>query len=129
MVMTWLVNSMEEEINSNYLCYSTAKELRKSLKEMYSDLENKSQIYELTLKVREIQQEVIMSQNTSIPRSGFGRTLISSVLTSGSQLRMPNTIDKHVEVDKHFIKEKIERGQICITYIPTTEQLADIFTK
>jgi hypothetical protein len=43
------------------------KELRESLKEMYSDLENKSQIYELTLKVREIQQEVIMSQNTSIP--------------------------------------------------------------
>ena len=27
MVMTWLVNSMEEEISSNYLCYSTAKEL------------------------------------------------------------------------------------------------------
>ena len=36
---------------------------------------------------------------------------------------------KHVEVDKHFIKEKIERGQICITYIPTTEQSADILTK
>jgi hypothetical protein len=67
MVMTWLVNPMEEEINNNYLCYSTAKELWESLKEMYSDLENKSQIYELTLKVREIQQEVIMSQNTSIP--------------------------------------------------------------
>jgi len=36
---------------------------------------------------------------------------------------------KHVEVDKHFIKEKIERGHICMTYIPTTEQLADILTK
>jgi hypothetical protein len=33
-----------------------------------------------------------------------------------------------VEVDNHFIKEKIERGQIC-TYIPTTEQLADYLTK
>ncbi|KAJ4942683.1 hypothetical protein NE237_000049 [Protea cynaroides] len=27
MVMAWLVNSMEEEINSNYMCYPTTKEL------------------------------------------------------------------------------------------------------
>nr|CAN69183.1 hypothetical protein VITISV_004340 [Vitis vinifera] len=36
---------------------------------------------------------------------------------------------KHIEVDGHFIKEKIEKGTICMTYIPTREQLADIFTK
>ncbi|XP_057416096.1 uncharacterized protein LOC130710761 [Lotus japonicus] len=55
MVMTWLVNSIKD-ISSNYMCYSTAKELWDSVTEMYSDLENKSQIYELTLKVREIRQ-------------------------------------------------------------------------
>ena len=27
MVMMWLVNSMEEDISSNYMCYSTAQEL------------------------------------------------------------------------------------------------------
>ena len=54
MVMTWLVNSMEEDISSNYMCYSTAKELWDSVTEMYSDLGNKSQIYELTLQAREI---------------------------------------------------------------------------
>ena len=36
---------------------------------------------------------------------------------------------KHIEVDRHFIKEKIEKGIICMTYIPTRDQLADIFTK
>ena len=36
---------------------------------------------------------------------------------------------KHVEVDRHFLKEKIESGIICITYVPTKEQIADIFTK
>ena len=36
---------------------------------------------------------------------------------------------KHIEVDKHFIKENFEKGIICMTYIPTREQLADIFTK
>ena len=36
---------------------------------------------------------------------------------------------KHVEIDRHFIKEKAEEGVICITYVPTKEQTADIFTK
>ena len=36
---------------------------------------------------------------------------------------------KHVEVDKHFIKEKLENGLICMLYIPTTEQVADMLTK
>lgn len=36
---------------------------------------------------------------------------------------------KHVEVDRHFIKEKVEEGTICMTYVPTKEQIADIFTK
>lgn len=36
---------------------------------------------------------------------------------------------KHIEVDKHFIKEKIANGQICVPYVPTTEETTDIFTK
>ncbi|KAL9411546.1 hypothetical protein AB3S75_045191 [Citrus x aurantiifolia] len=36
---------------------------------------------------------------------------------------------KHIEVDKHFIKEKIESGVICVPYVPTTQQIADILTQ
>ncbi|KAL6329944.1 hypothetical protein AAG906_039859 [Vitis piasezkii] len=36
---------------------------------------------------------------------------------------------KHVEVNKHFIKEKLESGLICMPYIPTTEQVANVLTK
>ena len=36
---------------------------------------------------------------------------------------------KHVEVDKHFIKEKVDNGLVCMTYIPTEEQVTDVFTK
>ena len=36
---------------------------------------------------------------------------------------------KHIKVDRHFIREKIEKGTICMTYIPAREQLIDTFTK
>lgn len=36
---------------------------------------------------------------------------------------------KHVEIDRHLVKEKVEEGIIQLTYIPTGYQTADILTK
>jgi hypothetical protein len=36
---------------------------------------------------------------------------------------------KHIEVRHHWIREKIEDELLEIEYIPTTDQVADIFTK
>lgn len=36
---------------------------------------------------------------------------------------------KHVEVDYHFIREKVLSKHIMVQHIGTTDQLADIFTK
>jgi hypothetical protein len=36
---------------------------------------------------------------------------------------------KHVEVDRHFIKEKLTEGLICTSFVRTENQLADILTK
>lgn len=36
---------------------------------------------------------------------------------------------KHIEVDRHFIKEKIDEGTITKTYVPALEQTADVRTK
>ena len=36
---------------------------------------------------------------------------------------------KHVEIDKHFIKEKLEVDIICTPFVPTTQQLANILIK
>ncbi|RVW35033.1 Retrovirus-related Pol polyprotein from transposon TNT 1-94 [Vitis vinifera] len=38
-------------------------------------------------------------------------------------------ITKHVEIDRHFIKEKLEGGTIRLMYIPSSCQTADILTK
>lgn len=37
-------------------------------------------------------------------------------------------ITKHVEVERHSIKEKFEEG-ICTLFVPTLKKLVDIFTK
>ena len=36
---------------------------------------------------------------------------------------------KHVEIDRHFIKEKLEEGTVVLIYMPTSLQTADILTK
>ncbi|RDX74369.1 Copia protein, partial [Mucuna pruriens] len=36
---------------------------------------------------------------------------------------------KHIEVDRHFIKEKLDNGLICTPYVPSQGQLAVILTK
>ena len=36
---------------------------------------------------------------------------------------------KHVEVDFHFIREKIVANQLQVSHISPTDQIADIFTK
>jgi hypothetical protein len=36
---------------------------------------------------------------------------------------------KHVDIKYHFVTETVERGDVVLKWIPTTEQQADIFTK
>lgn len=36
---------------------------------------------------------------------------------------------KHIEVDRHFIKEKLDSGLICTPFVSTKDQLADVLTK
>ena len=36
---------------------------------------------------------------------------------------------KHVEIDRHFIKEKLDARIISFSFVPSEEQLADVLTK
>ena len=36
---------------------------------------------------------------------------------------------KHIDVKFHFVKEHMKKGEIMFTYIPSSDNLADLFTK
>ena len=36
---------------------------------------------------------------------------------------------KHVEIDRHFIKEKLSSGVICISFVKSSDQVANVLTK
>ena len=40
-----------------------------------------------------------------------------------------NDRTKQIEIDCHFIKEKLEEGVICMFFVPSTQRIADILTK
>ncbi|XP_071718996.1 uncharacterized mitochondrial protein AtMg00810-like [Rutidosis leptorrhynchoides] len=52
---------------------------------------------------------------------------VSAIYLSGNPVQHQRT--KHIEMDIHFVREKVARGQIRILHVPTRFQIADIFTK
>ena len=36
---------------------------------------------------------------------------------------------KHIQIDIHFVWEKVALGQVRVLHVPTSAQFADIFTK
>jgi hypothetical protein len=36
---------------------------------------------------------------------------------------------KHVEIDLHFIRDKVATGEIHVLHVPSASQYADVFTK
>jgi hypothetical protein len=52
---------------------------------------------------------------------------ISVVYLSNNLVQHQRT--KHVEIDLHFVREKVANGQVRVLHVPTTSQFADVFTK
>ena len=52
---------------------------------------------------------------------------VSSVYLSSNPVKHQRT--KHVEIDLHFVREKVAIGQVKVIHVPSSLQYADIFTK
>jgi hypothetical protein len=52
---------------------------------------------------------------------------VSAVYLSTNLVQHQRT--KHVEIDLHFVRERVACGAVRVLYVPTTSQFVDVFTK
>ena len=52
---------------------------------------------------------------------------VSAVYLSANPVRHRRT--KHIELDIHFVREKVALGDVRVLHVPSSSQFADIFTK
>ncbi|KAL9250347.1 Retrovirus-related Pol polyprotein from transposon RE1-like protein [Drosera capensis] len=52
---------------------------------------------------------------------------VSAIYLSGKPVQHQRT--KHIEMDIHFVCEKVAKGQVRVLHVPSRHQIADIFTK
>ena len=52
---------------------------------------------------------------------------VSAIYLSGNPVQHQRL--KHIEMDIHFVREKVARGQARVLHIPSRHQIVDIFTK
>jgi hypothetical protein len=52
---------------------------------------------------------------------------ISTVYMSSNPIQHQRT--KQIEIDIHFVRERVATGDVCVMHVPTSSQYADIFTK
>lgn len=52
---------------------------------------------------------------------------VSAIYLSGNPVQHQRT--KHIELDIHFVREKVARGEVRVRHVPSRYQIAGIFTK
>ena len=82
MVMSWLINSMANDIGENFLLYGTTKEIWDAAKETYSNNENTSELFEVESVLHDFRQgELTVTQYfNTLNRSGSSWTCSRSTI-------------------------------------------------
>ena len=52
---------------------------------------------------------------------------MSAIYLSGNLVQHQRT--KHIEMDIHFVREKVAKGEVRVLHVPSGYQIANIFTK
>ena len=68
--------------------------------------------------------------------SDFGMPMTKVCILSDNQAAislaanpMVQARSKHIDIQHHFVRDRISRGEISISYIPTSSMIADLLTK
>jgi hypothetical protein len=68
---------------------------------------------------------VIFCRSSTAPSTG----LLWSTATMCMLFTCQHRCTKHIEIDIHFVRDKVQVGEVQVLHVPTTSQYADIFTK
>lgn len=52
---------------------------------------------------------------------------VSAIYLSGNPVQHQRT--KHIKMDIHFVRKKVQKGEVHVLHVPSRSQIADIFTK
>src|SRR4051812_47421242 len=73
-------------------------------------------------------QQLLVELHRPLPRATIVYCdNISAVYMASNPVQHRRT--KHIEIDIHFVREKVALGEVRVLHVPTTAQFADIFTK
>lgn len=73
-------------------------------------------------------RKLLLEMDIPIPKATiFYCDNISAIYISSNPVQHQRT--KHVEIDIHFVREKVALGQVKVLHVHSARQLADIFTK
>jgi hypothetical protein len=111
-------------INGDPIAWSSKKQRVVALSTCEAELYAETAAIQEVLWTRGLMGELGLHSHTGSTIFGDNQ---SAITVSANGVKGERT--KHVDIKYHFITESVDQGSVRLQWIPTTEQLADIFTK
>ena len=112
------------KLNGDPVSWSSKKQRVVALSTCEAELYAESAAIQEVLWLRGLMEELGLHTQTGSTVYGDNQ---SAIAVSENGVKGERT--KHVDVKYHFVTETVERGDVKLEWVPTTQQQADIFTK
>ena len=112
------------KVNGDPISWSSKKQRTVALSTCEAELYAEAAAIQEVLWLRGLMKELRLQSNTGSVVYGDNQ---SAIAVTKNGVRSDRT--KHVDIKYHFVTESVERGEVQLKWVPTTEQQADIFTK
>ena len=112
------------KLNGDPVSWSSKKQRVVALSTCEAELYAEAAAIQEVLWLRGLMEELGLHTQTGSTVYGDNQ---SAIAVSENGVKGERT--KHVDVKYHFVTETVERGDVKLRWVPTTQQQADIFTK
>jgi transposase InsO family protein len=112
------------KLNGDPVSWSSKKQRVVALSTCEAELYAEAAAIQEVLWLRGLMEELGLITQTGSTVFGDNQ---SAIAVSANGVKGERT--KHVDVKYHFVTETVERGEVKLRWVPTTQQQADIFTK